>query len=101
MGHADHLQSNVMNSCGSSNTSTRLRGSKCIETQDESVNQGAEAEKEDDSVISNYGVNDFNVPRSTLVICPRNSNYSSDHSFGRFKPRFASCCHCDLIVAVL
>jgi len=78
-----------MNSCGSSNTSTRLRGSKYIETQDESINQGGEIEKEDDSVINNYTLNDFNVPRSTLVICPRNSNYSSDHNFSRFKPRFA------------
>ncbi|XP_011689275.1 PREDICTED: serine/threonine-protein kinase SMG1 [Wasmannia auropunctata] len=78
-----------MNSCGNSNTSTRLRGSKCVETQDESINQGGEIEKEDIGVISDYSVNDLNVPRSTLVICQRNSNYSSDHSFARFKPRLS------------
>lgn len=77
-----------MNSCGNSNTSTRLRGSKCAETQDESINQGGEIDKEGSGVISGYSVNDLNVPRSTLVICQRNSNYSSDHSFARFKPRY-------------
>ncbi|KAL0113113.1 hypothetical protein PUN28_012373 [Cardiocondyla obscurior] len=76
-----------MNSCGNSNTSTRLRGSKCAETQNESINQEGEIEKEGSGVTSGYSVNDFNVPRNTLVICQRNSNYSSDHSFGRFKPR--------------
>lgn len=77
-----------MNSCGNSNTSTRLRGSKCTETQDESINQGEEIERESSGVISGYSVNDLNVPRSTLVICQRNSNYSSDHGFARFKPRY-------------
>lgn len=79
-----------MNSCGNSNTSTKLqaRGSKCAEAQDESVNQGREIEKEGSGVISSYSVNDLNVPR-TLVICQRNSNnYSSDHGFARFKPRY-------------
>ncbi|KAG5339618.1 SMG1 kinase, partial [Acromyrmex charruanus] len=79
-----------MNSCGNSNTSTRLRGSKCAETQDESINQGGEIEKEDSGVISGYSVNDLNVPRSTLVICQRNPNYSSDYGFARFKPRLSS-----------
>ncbi|KAL6259418.1 hypothetical protein P5V15_009339 [Pogonomyrmex californicus] len=74
-----------MNSCGNSNTSTRLRGSR-TETQDESTNQGGEIEKEDSSVISGYSINDLKVPQNTLVICQRNSNYSSDHSFARFKP---------------
>lgn len=78
-----------MNSCGNSNTSTRLRGSKCTETQDESINQEGEIEKEGSGVISGYSVNDLNVPRSTLVICQRNSNYSSDHGFARFKPRYS------------
>ncbi|KYQ50767.1 Serine/threonine-protein kinase SMG1 [Trachymyrmex zeteki] len=78
-----------MNSCGNSNTSTRLRGSKCAETQDESINQGGDIEKEDSGVISGYSVNDLNVPRSTLVICQRNSNYSSDYGFARFKPRLS------------
>lgn len=78
-----------MNSCGNSNTSTKLRGSKCAEAQDKSVNQGREIEKEGSGVISSYSVNDLNVPRSTLVICQRNSNnYSSDHGFARFKPRY-------------
>lgn len=76
-----------MNSCGNSTTSTRLRGSKYPEAQDESITQGGEVDKED-SVISGYGANDFNVPRSTLVICQRNSNYSSDHGYTRFKSRF-------------
>jgi len=88
VGHADHLQSNVMNSCGNSNISTRLRGSKCVETPDESINQIGEIEKEGSGVISGYSINELNVPRSTLVICQRNSNYSSDHGFTRFKPRF-------------
>ncbi|KYN40743.1 Serine/threonine-protein kinase SMG1 [Trachymyrmex septentrionalis] len=78
-----------MNSCGNSTTSTRLRGSKCAETQDESIDQGGEIEKEDSGVISGYSVNDLNVPRSTLVICQRNSNYSSDYGFTRFKPRLS------------
>ena len=100
MGHADHLQSNVMNSCGNSNTSTRLRGSKCAETQDESINQGGEIEKEDSGVISGYSVNDLNVPRSTLVICQRNSNYSSDYSFARFKPRYHHLCFNYILVMI-
>lgn len=78
-----------MNSCGNSNISTRLRGSKCAETPDESTNQGGEIEKEESGVISGYSINDLNVPRSTLVICQRNSNYSSDHGFARFKPRLS------------
>lgn len=77
-----------MNSCGNSNISTRLRGSKCAETPDESINQIGEIEKEGSGVISGYSINELNVPRSTLVICQRNSNYSSDHGFTRFKPRF-------------
>lgn len=78
-----------MNSCGNSNISTRLRGSKCAETPDESINQIGEIEKEGSGVISGYSINELNVPRSTLVICQRNSNYSSDHGFTRFKPRFS------------
>ncbi|KYM96819.1 Serine/threonine-protein kinase SMG1 [Cyphomyrmex costatus] len=78
-----------MNSCGNSNTSTRLRGSKCAETPDESINHGGEIEREDGGVISGYSVNDL-IPRSTLVICQRNSNYSSDYGFARFKPRLSS-----------
>lgn len=81
-----------MNSCGNSNISTRLRGSKCAETQEESINQLEEIEKEDSGVISGYNINDLHVPRSTLVICQRNSNYSSDHGFARFKPRFFFSC---------
>lgn len=77
-----------MNSCGNSNISTRLRGSKCAETQDESTNQGGEIEKEDDSEISGDGVNDINPSRAPLAI-QRNSNYSSDHSFTRFKSRYS------------
>lgn len=100
MGHVDHLQSNVMNSCGNSNTSTRLRGSKCAETQDESINQGGEIEKEGSGVIGGYSVNDFNVPRSTLVICQRNSNYSSDHGFARFKSRYPLFRLCFLILDI-
>lgn len=90
IGHADHLQSNVMNSCGNSNISTKLRGSKCSEIQEESVgnNRANVLEKGDVSVLSGYNSNDFNAPRGTLVICPRSTNnYSSDHSFSRFKPR--------------
>ncbi|XP_020295832.1 serine/threonine-protein kinase SMG1 isoform X3 [Pseudomyrmex gracilis] len=78
-----------MNSCGNSNISTKLRGSKCIETQKESINQGEEIETEDSSVINDYTVNNLNAPRSTLVICQRNSNYSSEHNFTRFKPRLS------------
>ncbi|XP_014477330.1 PREDICTED: serine/threonine-protein kinase SMG1 isoform X2 [Dinoponera quadriceps] len=77
-----------MNSCGSSNTSTtRLRGSKYVEAQEEPINQGGGINKEDNSVISGYS--DFNVPRNTLVICQRTSNYSSDHGYTRFKPRLS------------
>lgn len=93
VGHADHLQSNVMNSCGNSNISTKLRGSKCSEIQEESVsnNRASVLEKGDVSVLSGYNSNDFNTPRGTLVICPRSTNnYSSDHSFSRFKPRYFS-----------
>lgn len=79
-----------MNSCGNSNTSTRLRGSKYAETQEESINQGGGISKEESGVISGYSVNDFNVPRNTLVICQRSSNYSSDHGYTRFKPRLLS-----------
>ncbi|XP_011150895.1 serine/threonine-protein kinase SMG1 [Harpegnathos saltator] len=78
-----------MNSCGNSNTGTRLRGSKYAEGQEESINQGGGLNKEDNSVISGYSVNDFNVPRNTLVICQRTSNYSSDHGYSRFKPRLS------------
>ncbi|XP_076757575.1 serine/threonine-protein kinase Smg1 isoform X3 [Xylocopa sonorina] len=90
VGHADSLQSNVMNSCGNSNISTKLRGSKCSEIQEESVsnNRAGVLEKGDVNVLSGYNSNDFNAPRDTLVICPRSSNnYSSDHNFSRFKPR--------------
>lgn len=77
-----------MNSCGNSNIGTRLRGPKYTEAQEESINQGGGINKEDSSV---YGVNDFNVPRNTLVICQRTSNYSSDHGYTRFKPRLNFC----------
>lgn len=90
VGHADRLHSNVMNSCGNSNISTKLRGSKCLEIQEESLgnNRSGELEKGDVNVLNNYSANDFNAPRGTLVICHRSSNnYSSDHSFSRFKPR--------------
>ncbi|OAD60741.1 Serine/threonine-protein kinase SMG1 [Eufriesea mexicana] len=90
IGHADHLQSNVMNSCGNSNISTRLRGSKCSEIQEESIsnNRPSVLEKGDVNVLSGYNSNDFNAPRGTLVICQRSTNnYSSEHSFSRFKPR--------------
>ncbi|XP_031845911.1 serine/threonine-protein kinase Smg1 isoform X3 [Nomia melanderi] len=92
MSYADRLHSNVMNSCGNSNISTKLRGSKCLEVQEESVgnNQATELDKGDINVLSGYNSNDFNAPRGTLVICQRNSNhYSSDHSFSRFKPRIS------------
>ncbi|KOX79166.1 Serine/threonine-protein kinase SMG1 [Melipona quadrifasciata] len=81
-----------MNSCGNSNISTKLRGSKCSEIQEESVsnNRASVLEKGDVSVLSGYNSNDFNTPRGTLVICPRSTNnYSSDHSFSRFKPRIS------------
>ncbi|KOC68709.1 Serine/threonine-protein kinase SMG1 [Habropoda laboriosa] len=90
VGHADHLQSNVMNSCGNSNISTKLRGSKCSEIQEESVsnNRAGILEKGDINVLSGYSSNDFNATRGTLVICQRSTNnYSSEHSFSRFKPR--------------
>jgi len=90
-----------MNSCGNSNISSTLRGSKFAETQDESINQGGEIEKEDSGVISGYSINDLNVPRSTLVICQRNSNYSSDHSFARFKPRYLFLLCCFLVIIFL
>ncbi|KZC05708.1 Serine/threonine-protein kinase SMG1 [Dufourea novaeangliae] len=90
VGYADRLHSNVMNSCGNSNISTKLRGTKCLEVQEESVcnNRATELDKGDINVLTGYNTNDFNAPRGTLVICQRNSNnYSSDHSFSRFKPR--------------
>ncbi|CAK9817618.1 Serine/threonine-protein kinase SMG1 [Anthophora quadrimaculata] len=90
VGHADHLQSNVMNSCGNSNISTKLRGSKCSEIQEESVsnNRAGILEKGDINVLTGYNSNDFNATRGTLVICQRSTNnYSSEHSFSRFKPR--------------
>ncbi|XP_026671607.1 serine/threonine-protein kinase SMG1 [Ceratina calcarata] len=92
VGHADCLQSNVMNSCGNSNISTKLRGSKCSEIQEESVsnNRAGVLEKGDVNVLTGYNSNDFNAPRDTLVICQRTSNYPSDHSFSRFKPRIGA-----------
>lgn len=90
VGYADCLQSNVMNSCGNSNISTKLRGSKCSEIQEESVsnNRAGGLEKGDINVLSGYNANDFNTPRGTLVICQRNTHtYSSEHNFSRFKPR--------------
>ncbi|XP_076649018.1 serine/threonine-protein kinase Smg1 isoform X2 [Halictus rubicundus] len=92
VGYADRLHSNVMNSCGNSNISTKLRGSKCLEIQEESVgnNRATELDKGDVNALSGYNTNDFNAPRGPLVICQRNSNhYSSDHSFSRFKPRIS------------
>lgn len=91
VGHADHLQSNVMNSCGNSNVSTKLRGSKCSEIRDDcggGNNRIGEFEKGDTNVLTGYGASDFNASRGTLVICQRSTNsYSSDHSFSKFKPR--------------
>ncbi|XP_035721238.1 serine/threonine-protein kinase SMG1-like isoform X1 [Vespa mandarinia] len=92
IGHADHPQSNVMNSCGSFNTNTKLRGLRNSETLEESPcnSQGSDIEKGDGGTLTSYGINDFNVPRGTLVICQRNSNnYLSDHSFSKFKPRIS------------
>ncbi|XP_043258587.1 serine/threonine-protein kinase SMG1 isoform X3 [Colletes gigas] len=79
-----------MNSCGNSNISTKLRGSKCLEIQEETVgnNRAGELEKGEVNVLNSYSINDFNAPRGTLVICHRSTNnYSSDHNFSRFKPR--------------
>ncbi|XP_034180761.2 serine/threonine-protein kinase Smg1 isoform X1 [Osmia lignaria lignaria] len=93
VGYADCLQSNVMNSCGNSNISTKLRGSKCSEIQEESVsnNRAGGLEKGDINVLSGYNANDFNTPRGTLVICQRNTHtYSSEHNFSRFKPRIGA-----------
>lgn len=80
-----------MNSCGSFNTNTKLRGLRNSETFEESPcnSQGSDIEKGDGGTLTSYGINDFNVPRGTLVICQRNSNnYLSDHSFSKFKPRY-------------
>lgn len=86
-GHADHSRGNVMNSCGNSKIGPNLRGSKSCEIQEDPVGQAEISEKEDSK--TDYGLNDFSIPRGTLVICQRNSNnYSSDHSFSRFKPRY-------------
>ena len=80
-----------MNSCGNSNIGTKLRGSKSSEIQEDPVGsrQAESSEKEDSDILGGYSSNDFSIPRGTLVICQRNSNnYSSDHSFSRFKPRY-------------
>lgn len=79
-----------MNSCGNSNIGTKLRGSKGLENQEDSVESKQEEslEKDDTDILSGYSLNDYNIPRATLVICQRNSNnYSTDHNFSRFKPR--------------
>ena len=80
-----------MSSCGSTNIGTKLRGSKSLDKGEETlfVEPQDNEDKEDNETLRSYNVIDIiRSPRATLFICPRNSNYSADHNFTRFKPRF-------------
>ncbi|XP_063980993.1 serine/threonine-protein kinase SMG1 [Diachasmimorpha longicaudata] len=84
-----------MNSCANCNTGTKLRGSKSSELREESsssTDKTEEADKTDKKVKNEItetesSINDFGVPKGTLVICQKNSAGISEHSFSRIKQR--------------
>ena len=44
----------------------------------------SEEDKEENEVSRSYEVNDTVRPRTSVLICPRNSNNYSDHTFPKF-----------------
>lgn len=102
LGHADRSYSDVMNSCGNANASTKLRGSKTSETREEPAgnsqdnNEGksdgdreCEADGDGDGDGDADADGDSNNPRQPLLICHRNSTgYSSDRPVARLKSRY-------------
>ncbi|KAJ8664855.1 hypothetical protein QAD02_006517 [Eretmocerus hayati] len=75
-----------MSSCGSTSIGTKLKVSNKL---DETVifERKIEEDKEDSGSVKKLNSDTIRVPKTTLFICPRNSNnYSGDHTFSR-KPR--------------
>ena len=88
MGHVDLLPSYVMSSCGSAGISVKLKGPKNLDKVEERAveEQLNNVDKEDKESFK--GLEIIRTPRTTVFICPKNSNYSSDHNFSRFKTRY-------------
>lgn len=80
-----------MNSCGSTSIGTKLKIPKSSDENKDSViiEQQDDEDLEDNEILKDYVSDIIKVPKTTLFICPKNSsNYSADHSFSRFKPRY-------------